>query len=179
MNAIETRYAGCRFRSRLEARWAVFFDALDTRWIYEGEGFQFGKDRYLPDFYIPEWKAWVEIKATPPNLRESDLCGKLWQARREHKERVLLIAGQPWLGEYDLHLVVPVDGEPTCEGGYVFGERDGYETDLWIVCDWAEVCLNRRDRDRDNPERPDTTGPRLSLAYERARGARFEHGETP
>lgn len=24
---IETRYKGCRFRSRPEARWAVFFDA--------------------------------------------------------------------------------------------------------------------------------------------------------
>lgn len=28
IRAIETRYAGCRFRSRLEARWAVFFDHL-------------------------------------------------------------------------------------------------------------------------------------------------------
>lgn len=28
MKAIETRYKGYRFRSRLEARWAVFFDAL-------------------------------------------------------------------------------------------------------------------------------------------------------
>lgn len=35
---IETRYAGCRFRSRLEARWAVFFDALKIEWEYEPEG---------------------------------------------------------------------------------------------------------------------------------------------
>lgn len=28
IKAIETSYAGCRFRSRLEARWAVFFDTL-------------------------------------------------------------------------------------------------------------------------------------------------------
>jgi hypothetical protein len=28
MKAIETRYAGCLFRSRLEARWAVLFDHL-------------------------------------------------------------------------------------------------------------------------------------------------------
>ncbi len=32
---IETRYAGCRFRSRLEARWTVFFDHLGIEWEYE------------------------------------------------------------------------------------------------------------------------------------------------
>jgi len=37
--AIETRYAGCRFRSRLEARWAVFYDALGIDWEYEPQGF--------------------------------------------------------------------------------------------------------------------------------------------
>ena len=29
--AIETKYKGYRFRSRLEARWAVFFDALGIK----------------------------------------------------------------------------------------------------------------------------------------------------
>ena len=50
---IETFYKGCRFRSRLEARWAVFFDALGIDWEYEPEGFtlDFGI-RYLPDFAL-------------------------------------------------------------------------------------------------------------------------------
>jgi hypothetical protein len=39
MQAIETAYNGYRFRSRLEARWAVFFDALGIRYQYEKEGF--------------------------------------------------------------------------------------------------------------------------------------------
>lgn len=39
MRPIETKYKGCRFRSRLEARWAVFFDALEIKWWYEPEGF--------------------------------------------------------------------------------------------------------------------------------------------
>jgi hypothetical protein len=30
--AIPTRYKGYHFRSRLEARWAVFFDALGIKW---------------------------------------------------------------------------------------------------------------------------------------------------
>ena len=29
IKAIETRYKGCRFRSRLEARWAVAEDAIE------------------------------------------------------------------------------------------------------------------------------------------------------
>jgi hypothetical protein len=38
---IETRYKGYRFRSRLEARWAVFFDTMEIPWEYEKEGFKF------------------------------------------------------------------------------------------------------------------------------------------
>ena len=37
--AIETIYNGFRFRSRLEARWAVFFDNLSVKYRYEPEGF--------------------------------------------------------------------------------------------------------------------------------------------
>lgn len=37
--AIETRYGGYRFRSRIEARWAVFFTRLGLDWEYEEQGF--------------------------------------------------------------------------------------------------------------------------------------------
>jgi hypothetical protein len=43
---IETHYKGYRFRSRLEARWAVFFDELGLRWEYEREGFDLGDGTY-------------------------------------------------------------------------------------------------------------------------------------
>lgn len=52
IKAIETEYAGCRFRSRLEARWAVFFDHLGIRWQYEPEGLDIEGVRYLPDFRL-------------------------------------------------------------------------------------------------------------------------------
>ena len=50
---IETVYNGYRFRSRLEARWAVFFDSLRVKYEYEPQGFLLpsGK-RYLPDFKV-------------------------------------------------------------------------------------------------------------------------------
>lgn len=52
MRPIETIYGGCRFRSRLEARWAVFFDSLGLPWEYEPEGFELRSGRYLPDFRV-------------------------------------------------------------------------------------------------------------------------------
>ena len=50
---IETVYKGYQFRSRLEARWAVFFDACGVDWEYEPEGFDLGDGLYyLPDFLL-------------------------------------------------------------------------------------------------------------------------------
>lgn len=49
---IETQYKGYRFRSRLEARWAVFFDRLAIPWQYEPEGYIVGGRPYLPDFRL-------------------------------------------------------------------------------------------------------------------------------
>lgn len=89
IRAIETRYRGYRFRSRLEARWAVFFDAAGIEWSYEDEGWnllgsrkyvlthhidyqKFAKEPllYLPDFYLPQQECWIEIKGTPPTSKE-------------------------------------------------------------------------------------------------------------
>jgi hypothetical protein len=67
IKAIETRYKGYRFRSRLEARWAVFLETVGLRWRYETEGFEFGPEiRYLPDFYLPDWDIFLEIKPELP-----------------------------------------------------------------------------------------------------------------
>lgn len=59
---IETSYKGFLFRSRLEARWAVFFDELGIEWQYETEGFEINGEKYLPDFYLPQSETWVEVK---------------------------------------------------------------------------------------------------------------------
>ncbi|MBT9314368.1 PDDEXK family nuclease [Leptothoe spongobia] len=63
LKAIETRYQGCLFRSRLEARWAVFFDALEIPWEYEKEGYDLGEAGwYLPDFWLPQQQCFFEAK---------------------------------------------------------------------------------------------------------------------
>lgn len=63
IKAIETEYKGYKFRSRLEARWAVFFDAAEIEWEYEPEGFTLSNgDYYLPDFFLAKLGIYVEVK---------------------------------------------------------------------------------------------------------------------
>lgn len=57
MKAIPTIYGGIRFRSRLEAKWACFFDALGWSWVYE----PFDTNGWIPDFQLGE-KLLIEIK---------------------------------------------------------------------------------------------------------------------
>lgn len=69
IEAIETSYAGYRFRSRQEARWAVFFDSLGMKYKYEPQGYLLDGKPYLPDFLIhPDtpYATWFEIKGKFP-----------------------------------------------------------------------------------------------------------------
>ena len=80
---IETWYKGIKFRSRLEARWAVFFDACGIKYEYEPGGFErkWGEDevyKYLPDFYLPEYDIYVEVKPTDERLfKDADKLGMM------------------------------------------------------------------------------------------------------
>lgn len=59
IKAIPTTYAGVNFRSRLEARWAAFFDLCEWKWDYE----PFDLDGWAPDFLLKgKIKALVEVK---------------------------------------------------------------------------------------------------------------------
>lgn len=115
IKAIETVYKGYRFRSRLEARWAVFFDALGVRWEYEKEGYDFGFiGRYLPDFWLPDHRLWVEIKGNNPTENEHRLAGEL---ARVTEWPVVIFNGQvgfEWWDEVGIW-------QPTHEGRVHFG----------------------------------------------------------
>lgn len=66
--AIITTYRNVRFRSRLEARWAAFFDQLLWPWLYE----PLDLAGYIPDFILPftHDPVLVEVK---PAIYLSDL----------------------------------------------------------------------------------------------------------
>ena len=79
MKAIPTTYKKIKFRSRLEARYALFLDTLSIKWFYEYEGFQLSNGKwYLPDFFLPEvglrsstQGTYLEIKPTEEKMNES------------------------------------------------------------------------------------------------------------
>jgi len=110
MKAIDTEYAGKYFRSRTEARWAVFFDAIGVKWEYELEGYELGDHiRYLPDFWFPEYKFFGEVK--PTKVLTGMEKEKMMRLAKQSGYPVALFAGQP-------------NGFPTL----VFEWREAYES---------------------------------------------------
>lgn len=186
IRAIETRYAGCRFRSRLEARWAVFFDALGVRWEYEPQGFHLPSGPYLPDFELFGLggdgngydSLWFEVK--PDGQTSGDRDDDRWGELASGTGRPMIVAfGMPrpspdlawssthpdgWMELYD------VNGWdnyrafaicPACERiGITFEGRPG------------RVCWHSEDEGKYS-----SVHPNILAAYEAARSARFEHGE--
>ena len=63
--AIDTEYGGILYRSRLEARWAQFFDKAEIRHKYELSKIDLGIDKYTPDFWFPDFKLWAEDQTVP------------------------------------------------------------------------------------------------------------------
>jgi len=133
IGAIETVFDGYRFRSRLEARWAVFFKTAGIRYIYEPECFRLPSGKlYLPDFYLPEVNMrttedeggiYVEVKPSKPNSAEIDY---LFELSKITGKGVLLLEGMPalWNGFFDAE----GDGHYDCSWDPQFGNT------AWDVC---------------------------------------------
>jgi hypothetical protein len=61
IRSIITDYAGCRFRSRLEARWAAFFDLAGWRWEYEPPE----QPNWIPDFLLIGDDQAIKVEVKP------------------------------------------------------------------------------------------------------------------
>lgn len=61
-----TVYAGVRFRSRLEAKWAAFFDLMGFNWEYEPTE-EFGD--WIPDFKIATKFGCVFVEVKPKSVK--------------------------------------------------------------------------------------------------------------
>jgi hypothetical protein len=170
---IETVYNGYRFRSRLEARWAVFFNTLNVRYEYESEGFELGDGiRYLPDFWLPDHRCWVEIKP-PGEWAYHHEC--LLLAQQSDCRLVLYITGNHWPGEYGIAPHPITSDEFGAQSPWLFalGRKDDRE--LWIRNDdIGAYCLNQIIS--GDSRYPLVDSLRLMGAYRAARQARFEFG---
>src|SRR5438552_327551 len=87
-----TWYGKNWFRSKLEAKWAVFFDQLGLSWCYEPGEFDLGDRKYTPDFWIEDWHCYVEIKFRTEKLWPSSQLRKLCKLKPQCA--VLLVTGQ-------------------------------------------------------------------------------------
>jgi hypothetical protein len=93
LKPIETIHSGWRFRSRLEAKWGIFFETLGIDYIYEKEGFDLDGLWYLPDFFFPQYDCWIEIKPVTPTPEEREKVIRLALASHKH---VAMFVGDVW-----------------------------------------------------------------------------------
>lgn len=84
-------YDGTWFRSRLEATWAAYLNAHDIEWEYEERAFRFDDGtHYAPDFWLPESRAWFEVKG---RISDEDRVKILNLAKHAGKRDELVIMG--------------------------------------------------------------------------------------
>ncbi|MGW1399279.1 hypothetical protein ACWCRF_11525 [Streptomyces sp. NPDC002405] len=192
---IETRYAGHRFRSRLEARWAVFFDRLDIRWEYEPQGFILPLPHddttpYLPDFLLPDCGTWIEVKGA-----EEDLDHQLMTAAALHLPdpkpnmggpRIMIlgpIPEAPRSGDWGWMGLTPFTDQDNRRevgdawwgfGGYIKSGRP------WVLSETSKATPYAFDDGTPwlQPAHDYTVPYSSAAAYTAARSARFEHGES-
>jgi hypothetical protein len=184
---IQTRYRGYRFRSRLEARWAVAFDAMGLRWEYEPEGFVLPSGKhYLPDFRVTLERGsilWFEVK--PEGGSSPEFEAFMAGSRTPARGAVLHDIPDPELVRDDLFApsseyecwFTAGDEAPSTDYGYRFCacpscgvagfEFEGRAARLRCGCAVHEGV--------DRNHTPDH--PKIVGAFEDARGARFEHEE--
>lgn len=173
---IETYYNGYRFRSRLEARWAVFFDAAGIRYEYEPEGFNLGDGYYyLPDFYLPDYDVWVEIKGKQLTGEEREKIERFCAAKCDtanggSRFRLLegqipneLIAISEKIVGIPAFMYISPDEMEKANQRLELGLNDKLKNGVLMLSCWTPGC---------------STDVMIE-SLTKARQARFEHGETP
>ena len=162
---IETVYKGYRFRSRLEARWAIYLDHAGWIWEYEPQGYTLSNGRkYLPDFLVsgPEGSHqresfWLEVKAQKLTDDEYQKCKLLSEGTGLN---VIFGIGTPSPEKiYNLPFVGQFYNEGIC-----------------ICADCARI--SGKPRTIDNESKYGLLVDNLTIAAcNAARAARFEFGE--
>lgn len=186
VEAIATEFDGVRYRSRTEARWAVFFQTLDIAVEYERERINLSDgSSYLPDFWIPDFKAYFEVKGGSEAI-VTDEATKARRLAADHANlRVWLAIGPP---EAKIANILPLDQWEhadaidqillTSENRYRFLE-DRRDADIfWLQADFVEggfkqsFLVGGTGRITDHARLPIETD-RLAAAYKASAQARW------
>lgn len=170
IKAIETRYQGFLMRSRLEARWAVFLKNVGAKWEYESQGYDISGTWYLPDFWISSFQMFMEIKSENVKEKEIDLCAQLSFVRP-----VLLVSGSPWPREYTVSMFSK--GELIIKGMFAEVKQLNENPKKNERSYDGKLALGVVDSKKQGYGLMKLKRPVLARALEKARSARFEHGE--
>jgi hypothetical protein len=181
LKPIQTFWNDLYFRSRLEARWAVFYDRLGIKYEYEKEGYNLGDGiYYLPDFWLPDQKIWVEVKPMDPNEQERQKAERLVAASGFN---LAFAVGQIECGERCDTETNPHDIIGFSTDGYIWGDQ-GY---VWCRCSCGKYGLeygSKQDRICSNKHLQNYLGPQfhedpILIAYRIARMWRFDASSRP
>lgn len=109
---IPTRYRGILMRSRLEARWAAFFDQLHWRWAYEPHDLC----GYIPDFVL-EFEAGHVLVEVKPRHEDLALAQSKIECSGWDKEAIVVLEAEtPEIGQ----LMEVHGGEPAWSTAVLF-----------------------------------------------------------
>jgi len=187
---IETMYNDYRFRSRLEARWAVFFDTVGIEYEYEQEGYDLGKlGWYLPDFWLPSCNMWAEVKGQQFTLEEEAKARKLSTVETMYSP---IDSIRPEHGcSYGILKLIGLQTCPNLpgyhnsvngvrEGNFMFIHSDRYEYGPIISLDAAiKVAIRSAETPKRYAEILRDSMNSFRKGIKAAKSARFEYGETP
>lgn len=170
IRAITTRYAGRRYRSRIEARWSIFLDACGIAYQYEPEGFGLKAGPYLPDFYLTDFAIYLEIKGQHPNDVERAKAAEL----ADGANTVVLIAVGPPDERFQIYWF-DQNGEEE-DALYAIAADAAQAGRFWLVSQHNERWLGGGAMALGNRGGP-VFSP-LAPAYAAANGARFDQDDT-
>ena len=148
-HSIQTMYRGYEFRSRLEAKWAAFFDLCGWEWSYEPVDL----DGWIPDFAIG-WKPFlVEVK---PFFSEDQWGDTVAKARKAgHDGDLICFGADATWGCSDSELprigfLSDIDGFWDLHFGVTEGNNNlglcpmdgGWENKIWEPPVYSEQCTH-------------------------------------
>jgi hypothetical protein len=96
VQSIETEFNGRKYRSRTEARWAIFFSQIGVEFTYEAERISLSNgESYLPDFFIKDFDAFFEVKAENDEVATEECSRARCLSADRPGQRVWLSIGPP------------------------------------------------------------------------------------
>ncbi|CAN5198384.1 hypothetical protein BH11CYA1_BH11CYA1_27790 [soil metagenome] len=132
-------FAGDCFRSQLEVRWALFFKALELDYVYEKQAYGLLAGWYLPDFWLPTLKVFVEVKPWTGGMVDAARYRELAQSTGYP---LLCVQGRPESGRYAVDVYSPARNFHLKDA--YFAEAERVSKRLVLVKEDDKICWEVR-----------------------------------